>query len=154
MIPRPDNRLDRSLRLHQHVGDVVAIAVLQAADQESRSRDLAQRPHALAPERTIVLMLQVEQRPRRGIEARPQDFFVERVIRRAHPALGHVHVQFEFVDVRHPVDVVNIVVKQFRGRMRPRQSPSSAGGCRIAICIAVNPPHEMPNMPTLPLHHG
>src|SRR5882724_13224926 len=32
MVPRADDRLDRSLRLHQHVGHVVAIAILQTAD--------------------------------------------------------------------------------------------------------------------------
>ena len=30
----------------------------------------------------------------------------------------------------------------------------SAGGCRAATCKALKPPHEMPNMPTAPLHHG
>ncbi len=42
MIPGPHNRLNGSLRLHQHVGNVVAIPVLQAANQKSRSRDLTQ----------------------------------------------------------------------------------------------------------------
>ena len=30
----------------------------------------------------------------------------------------------------------------------------SSGGCRIAICSALKPPHEIPNIPTLPFDHG
>ena len=30
----------------------------------------------------------------------------------------------------------------------------SAGGRRIAIWIELNPPHEIPHIPTAPLHHG
>ncbi len=30
----------------------------------------------------------------------------------------------------------------------------SAGGRRSATWIALNPPHEMPHMPTAPVHHG
>ena len=38
---------------------------------------------AIAPERAIVLMSQIQQRPRRRVEPRSQDLFVERIIRRA-----------------------------------------------------------------------
>src|ERR1700727_3988934 len=53
MVPRPDDRLDRSLRLHEHVGHVVAIAIEQTADQKCRSRDLTERPDTIPPEWTI-----------------------------------------------------------------------------------------------------
>ena len=118
MIPRAHNRLDRRLGLHQHVGHIITITVLHSADEKGWCRDFAEWPHPLAPERTIVLMFQIEQRPRRRIEARPQHFFIERIIRRAHPALRHIHVQFKFVNMCHAVDIVNVVVKQLRGSVR------------------------------------
>ena len=81
MVPRPDDGLHRRLRLHQHVRNVVTISVEQAANQKTRNFDLPQRKHRTPPERPIMLMLQINQRPRRRIKLRAQNFFVERVVR-------------------------------------------------------------------------
>ena len=70
VVPRSDNRLQRGLRLLQHVGDAVAIAVEQAADNKAGDLDLAVRAHRASPERTVMLMFEIEQRPGRSVEAR------------------------------------------------------------------------------------
>ena len=70
VVPRSDNRLQRGLRLLQHVGDAVAIAVEQAADNKTGNLDLAVRAHRASPERTVMLMFEIEQRPGRSVEAR------------------------------------------------------------------------------------
>src|ERR1700740_1946809 len=64
MVPWPHDGFDRSLRLHQRVRNVVAIPVLQPPNQKTGNRDLAERLHALPPKWPIMLMLQIEQRPR------------------------------------------------------------------------------------------
>ena len=59
----------------------------------------------------------------------PKNFFVEGVVGRAHPTLGHVHVQFEFVDVRHAIDVMNVIVEKLssgidrKNRLQRRRMP-------------------------------
>src|ERR1700691_203298 len=74
-------------------------------------------------------MPQVKQRPRWRLESWTQHFFVERIVRRAGPSLRHIHVQFEFVDMRNAVHVVHIIVKQLRRRicrencLQPRRVP-------------------------------
>ena len=115
VVPRSDNRLQRGLRLLQHVGDAVAIAVEQAADNKARNLDLAVGAHRASPERAVMLVFEIKQRPGRSVEARAQNFFVERVIGSAGHAGRHVHVQLELIDVRHAVHVVHIVVKEFGG---------------------------------------
>src|SRR5579863_7626419 len=60
VIPWADDRFDRRFGLHEHVGNVVAVAVLHAADQKARNRNLTQGPNAVAPEWSIVLMLQIK----------------------------------------------------------------------------------------------
>ena len=111
MVPRTDDRFDRSLRFHQHIRHVIAVAILESADQKTRNRDLAQRSYAIPPERPVMLMLQIQQRPGRGIEARTERLFVQRIIRSSHPAFRHIHVQFEFIYVRHPIYVMDVIVK-------------------------------------------
>src|ERR1700722_20986129 len=117
MIPRAYDNLGRNLRLHEHVGNVVTVAILQTANQKTWNRDLAQGMHAVTPEWTVVLMLQIKQRPRRRIEARPQYSFIERIIRCPDPTLCQVHVQFELINVRHAVNKVNVIVKQLARSM-------------------------------------
>jgi hypothetical protein len=101
----------------QHVGDAVTIAVEQAADNKAWDLDLAVRAHRASPERAVMLVFEIKQRPGRSVEARAQDLFVECVIGCAGHAGRHVHVQFELIDVRHAVHVVHIVVKEFRCRV-------------------------------------
>jgi hypothetical protein len=60
-----------------------------------------------------MLMLEIKQRPGRSVEAWPEDFFIERVVGSAGHAGRHVHVQLEFVNVRHAVHVVHVVVEKF-----------------------------------------
>ena len=85
MIPWPNDRFDWRFRLHQHVGHVVAIAVLQPSDQKTRDRDFTERTDAVAPERPIMLVLEIEQRPRRCVEARPEYLFIEKRNRERRP---------------------------------------------------------------------
>src|SRR3954463_16130334 len=56
MVPRSDDRLDGCFGLRQHVRNVVAISVLQPADQETRNRDFAERTHPISPKGTIMLV--------------------------------------------------------------------------------------------------
>src|ERR1700733_13775216 len=111
MIPRSDNCLYRPARLRQHVRYIVAITVEQSPNQKTGNRDFFERTYSLPPERTIMLMFQIEQRPRRRIKSGSQDFFVEGIVRRTCPSLRHVHVELEFVDVRNAIHIVHIVVK-------------------------------------------
>src|SRR5882757_308975 len=57
VVPGADDGLQWSLRLLQHVGDAISIAVEQTANDKARDLDLAVGPNGTAPERTVVLML-------------------------------------------------------------------------------------------------
>ena len=62
VIPRAENCFHRRFgRLAQHVGDTVAISIDEAADQKAGHRDFAVRAHRTSPERSVVLMLEIEQ---------------------------------------------------------------------------------------------
>src|SRR5215469_7079102 len=76
MVPWPDNRLQRSLRLFEHVGNAIAIAILQAADEEAGNLNFTQRPNRTAPEWAVVLVLEIEERPRRRVETWTQYILV------------------------------------------------------------------------------
>src|SRR5277367_5859209 len=56
MVPWADDGFHRPVRLHQHVGDVVPIAVLHAANEERWNLDFTQRANAVTPERAVMLM--------------------------------------------------------------------------------------------------
>ena len=60
VIPGADDRFDRRCGLHKHVGNVIAVTVLQAPNQKTGNRDLAQRTHALPPEWPIVLVREIK----------------------------------------------------------------------------------------------
>src|ERR1700722_15099509 len=69
-IPRNDDRFVCGFWFHEHIGNVIAVTVLHAADQKTGNRNFAERPHPVPPERSVVLMLEVEYRPRRRVIAR------------------------------------------------------------------------------------
>src|ERR1700722_5075524 len=60
VIPRTDDRFDWRFGFHEHIGNVIAVTVLHAADQKTGNRNFAERPHPVPPERSVVLMLEVE----------------------------------------------------------------------------------------------
>src|SRR5579863_10355129 len=68
VIPWADKGLDWRLRLREHVRNIVAVSVLQSADQERWNRNLAQRTNPVPPERPIMLVFEIEQRPGRRIK--------------------------------------------------------------------------------------
>ena len=72
VIPGSDDRANRSFDVLQHLGDAIAISIKQAADQKAWNPDIVLWTHGRAPERTIVLVLEIEQRPRRGFESWPE----------------------------------------------------------------------------------
>ena len=61
VIPGANDGLDRSLGLHQHIGNIVAIAVKHPSDQKTWNCNFAQRPHPFPPEWTVMLMLEIKQ---------------------------------------------------------------------------------------------
>ena len=60
-------------------------------------------------------MLEIEQGPGRGVEARAEHFFVERVVGGSGHRGSEVHVELELVEVHHAVDVMDVVVEELLG---------------------------------------
>src|SRR5262249_293620 len=112
VVPRADDCPHGSFHVLQHLRYAVAIAVEQAADQETWDLDFVLRTHWAAPESSVMLMFEVEQRPGRRFEAWAEDFFVKAVIGCACHPFGHMHVEFEFVDVHDAVHVMHVIVEQ------------------------------------------
>ena len=54
-----------------------------------------------------MLVFEVKKRPRRTVETRAKNFFVEGVVGSAGNTLSHIHVQLELIDVRHAVHVMH-----------------------------------------------
>src|ERR1019366_6203566 len=90
-------------------------AIEQASDEEAGNLDFAERADGGAPEFAVALMLEVEQGPGRGVEARAENFLVERVVGGSGHRGSEVHVEFELVEVHHAVDVVDVVVEELFG---------------------------------------
>ena len=60
VIPRSYDCFQRRFGLFEHIGDAVSITIEQAADDEAGNFDLAVQTHRAAPERSVMLVLEVE----------------------------------------------------------------------------------------------
>ena len=91
----------------------------------------------------------VREHPGLGVEAVAEIRVVDDVARRAGARVVEVHAHFPGIDVHDPVHEVHVVLEQVLGRV-DRDDRLERGQFRAAIWIELNPPQEMPNMPTLP----
>ena len=74
VVPRPHNRLDWALCMFEHVGHVIAITVEQSANQKL-GIVISFNGRTGSPERTITLMLQIQQRPGRQYRSAVPELF-------------------------------------------------------------------------------
>ena len=76
---------------------------------------MIRRDRGAAPERAVALLAEIEERPRRGVEARGEGFLVRgKIGRRREPEL-EIHGGLEFVHVHEAIDVMDVVVEKFLG---------------------------------------